>query len=307
MATLISLAALDALSDDDQQASTIVFLMCCFNRRAKTLNALQCISEQEVSNAVSVAVVLFDDNSDDGTVEAVRKAFPLVEIHRGDGDAYWARGMAQAQALALDVACPDYFCWLNDDVTLDPEALSVLLATSRACHDKAAVVGALTDAMTSELTYSGYERVGPRPTQLLHVVPNGRPTPVDTFNGNAVLIPRFVYERVGSIDPRYEHAFGDTDYGYRIARAGLKSVLAPRAVGQCFRNSFTGTWQDPLLGNRERLALLVSRKGIPPRSFLYFQWQHGGVGCLVNVLGTYLHAIRTIFGSRKSVLPRHGR
>jgi GT2 family glycosyltransferase len=298
LVNITSLAALGASSVGDRTHPTIIFLICSFNRRTRTLDALRCISAQEISTSASVAVVLFDDNSEDGTARAVKSEFPMVDVRHGDGDAYWSRGMSRAQDIALDVARPDYICWLNDDVTLDRQALEVLLMTSRAMHDRAAVVGALVDPRTKELTYSGYRRTGPRPTQLEHVAPEGYATPVDTFNGNLVLVPRSVYEGVGSIDPRYEHSFGDTDYGYRVGRAGFESVVAPRTVGQCSRNSFAGTWQDPSLSARSRVALLVSRKGLPPRSYLYFQMRHGGIRGPANFVATYIHAVRTIFGSR---------
>ncbi len=287
------LAALDRESDG-VGAITLVFLMCSFNRRGKTLNALRSLSEQKISLPIHASVVLFDDGSRDGTTGAVIAAFPEVEVVHGDGSAYWSRGMARAQGVALRLARPDYLCWLNDDVTLIPDALDVLLNTARLVEPAGAVVGALADAETLELSYSGYLRTGARPTQLQRVVPDGESRDVDNFNGNVVLLPRVVYERVGSIDARYEHSYGDTDYGYRIAQAGLRTVLAPRLVGYCSRNSSEGTWRDPRLRVVRRLTLLASRKGIPPRSYVHFQRQYGGGRWPVNVAGTYARAIAAI-------------
>jgi GT2 family glycosyltransferase len=206
--------------------------------------------------------------------------------------------MARAQATALESARPDYLCWLNDDVILNRNALDVLLATARLSGDAAAAVGALADKRTGSITYSGYLQMGRRPTQLHHVRPDGRPSTVDTFNGNLVLLPRAVYERIGSIDPRFEHSLGDTDYGFRVRRAGLRSILAPQTLGYCARNSLKGTWRDSRLSLRTRLGLLVSRKGIPPRSYLYYQRRHGGRRWLINVAATYLHALAVICRSR---------
>ena len=287
------LAALDR-EPDGAGVITLVVLMCSFNRRGETLNALRSLSGQEVSFPILATVVLFDDGSRDGTTGAVIAAFPEVEIVHGDGSAYWSRGMACAQEVALRLAQPDYLCWLNDDVTLIPHALDVLLHTARGIEPAGAVVGPLADAETLEISYSGYVRTGARPTQLQHVVPDGEPRDVDNFNGNVVLLPRVVYERVGSIDARYEHSYGDTDYGYRIAKTGLRTVLAPRVVGHCSRNSSDGTWRDPRLRVVRRLTLLGSRKGIPPRSYAHFQRQCGGRRWPINVAGTYARAIAAI-------------
>ena len=279
---------------DGVDAITLVALMCSFNRRGETLNALRSLSQQEISLPIRASVVLFDDGSRDGTSGAVKAAFPEVEILHGDGSAYWSRGMARAQEAALRVARPDYLCWLNDDVTLVPDALEVLFRTVRGIEPAGAVVGPLADAETREISYSGYVRTGARPTQLQHVVPEGEPLEVDNFNGNVVLLPRIVYERVGSLDARYEHSYGDTDYGYRIAQMGLRTVLASRVVGHCSRNSADGTWRDPRLRVLRRLTLLGSRKGIPPRSYVHFQRQYGGRRWPINVAGTYARAIAEI-------------
>lgn len=292
MLSFTRLAELDR--EPDIARTTLVFLMCSFNRRDETLNALRSLREQVVSTHVSASVVLFDDGSGDGTADAVAAAFPEVEVVHGDGSAYWSRGMARAQEVALRRARPDYLCWLNDDVTLIPDALDVLLHTARGIDPAGAVVGPLADAETLEISYSGYVRTGARPTQLLHVVPDGEPRDVDNFNGNVVLLPRVVYERVGSIDARYEHSYGDTDYGYRIAKTGLRTVLAPRLVGHCSRNSSDGTWRDPRLGVVRRLTLIGSRKGIPRRSYVHFQRQYGGRRWPINVAGTYARAIAAI-------------
>lgn len=303
---MLSIASLDALPNASRGAETVVVLMTSFNRRAKTLATLHSLRDQVVSQDIAAGVVLYDDGSVDGTAEAVAAAFPQVEIVRGDGSAFWSRGMAAAHARTLEVLEPDYLLWLNDDVGLDAHALDTLVVTARVNRRRSAVVGPLVDPVTGEVTYSGYARFGARPQQLRHVAPNGTIAPTDTFNGNVVLLPRAVYCGIGPIDARYEHSYGDTDYGYRMASVGLRAVMAPRFVGSCARNAVDGTWRDPTIDTRTRLALLVSRKGIPPRSYVHFQRRHGGHGWIVNVLGTYLAALREIYRSRRSATATAG-
>ena len=76
-------------------------------------------------------------------------------VIRAPGNLYWAGGMALAERIALQ-GDPDYLLWLNDDVTLDKDALTVLFGGDEA--NKAGhgiVVGALRDRTTDLLTYSG--------------------------------------------------------------------------------------------------------------------------------------------------------
>lgn len=303
---MLSIFSLDALGNASRGAETVVVLMTSFNRRAKTLAALRSLRDQVVSSRIAAAVVLYDDGSVDGTAEEVAAAAPEVEIVRGDGTAFWSRGMAAAHARALAVTEPDYLLWLNNDVTLEAHALDTLLEAACLHGREAAVVGPLADPDTGVVTYSGYTRVGARPQQLRHVTPDGTSVPTDAFNGNVVLLPRTVYRAIGPIDARFEHSYGDTDYGYRMAKAGLRAVLAPRFVGSCARNGVKGTWRDPHLDTRARLALLASKKGIPLRSYVHFQRRHGGPRWMLNVLGTYLAALREIHRSRGGATLRVG-
>jgi len=58
------------------------------------------------------------------------------------------------------------------------------------------------------------------------IVPNGQLYKSGLINGNIVLIPKQVYEKVGMKDPVFQHAIGDSDYGYRVIEAGLKNYVA---------------------------------------------------------------------------------
>jgi GT2 family glycosyltransferase len=301
----LSMTELSSLPEVPAEARSLVVLMCAFNRRPTTLRALQSLHKQAVDEDVRAAVVLLDDGSTDGTGDAIAGAFPAVSVIRGDGHAFWARGMEVAQEHALATVRPDYLLWLNDDVVLEPDALGILLQTAHSFGNEAVVVGPVTDADSGSLTYSGYVRVGSRPTQLRHVSPSGRPQRVDTFNGNVVLVPRRVYECVGAIDGGYAHSYGDTDYGYRVASADLLAVLAPRRVGCCARNDVRETWRDSQLNVRLRIAHLISPKGVPPPSYIRFQRRHGGRMWLLNVAGRYASALTEIAAtSRLSRRPR---
>lgn len=286
----------------DPGAVSLVFLMGCHDRRETTLRSLSGLMAQQHVDELLASVVLVDDGSSDGTADAVSRRFPMVRVVRGDGTLYWSRAMALAQQHALRHAAPDYLCWLNDDVTLRPDAVASLVAQSRRSGASAVVVGATTDGEGGPVTYSGYRRVGRvRPKDLARCSPTGSAQPVDTFNGNVVLVPRRVYEVVGGVDPSFEHSLGDIDYGYRVGRAGFASILAARPVGTCSRNALDGSWQDPSLSVRRRLQLLSSPKGMPGRSEAHFYRRHGTILWPAQALGARLAAVLSIVVSA----PRH--
>jgi GT2 family glycosyltransferase len=258
----------------------ICALLTSFNRRAKTLECLAALEANRQTVAAEVHAVLVDDGSADGTAAEVRTRFSWVQVIDAEGDLYWCRGMHRA----FERACAqrhDHYLWLNDDTVLEPDALSRLLACqadlARNPATPVIVVGSTRNA-AGGLTYGGERRVSRwRPTRFAKVAPQPAAQPVDTFDGNIVLISQAAAARVGNLDPTFEHAMGDFDYGLRASKLGIELWLAPGWHGFCDGNPVTGTFQDPDLPWRRRWRLMMARKGLPPRSWWHFNRRHSGL------------------------------
>ena len=215
-------------------AVKVVALLTCHNRRNLTLRCLGAYFSQRFRGAApALEAIVVDDGSTDGTGEAVQAEFRSARVIAGDGTLYWARGMQLAESQAVPER-PEFLLWLNDDVMLDATAVDRLLTASTNCSD-AIVVGALLDPDTNEITYSGVVRSWWHPLRTRLVEPGDCPQEADMFNGNVVLVPRRVYERVGAIDGGFSHGQADFDYGLRAKRAGFRVVVAPGSFGTCPR------------------------------------------------------------------------
>jgi len=274
---------------DFSKMSTIATLITCHDRKCKTLACLGRLCSQILPPGIMLAVYLVDDGSADGTAEAVAAAFPSVKIIAGSGDLFWSRGMRLAWEHAAREN-PDFYLWLNDDTLLFEGALEMLVATSRKSKNpRTIVVGSCCDPVTRERTYGGQVRVSGHPAILRAVIPEATPVACDTFQSNVLLVPRAVYQKIGMID-RFQHAIGDTDYGYRAGMAGCSCLVAPGYLASCEANHARTYWVKGR-PRMERWRLLNSRKGLPFRDWLQLSSRHGGPAWPIYWIRPYLRVL----------------
>jgi GT2 family glycosyltransferase len=276
----------------------MAILLVCRNRRNTTVAAVRRLREQTLQTPTRI--VLFDDASTDGTVEAVLAEVPDALVVRGDGDAFWNGGLFRAWQRALDLPC-DAFLWLNDDVTLDPDAFTRLaqawaIMRERQASDQFVLIGSTRDA-AGEITYGGLRHIRtPAAFRVKRVRPGEGLVPVDTFNGNVVLVPRAVVDRIGINDPAYHHNLGDFDYGLRVTRAGIPAMLLPGTLG-CCEDNMAKRWRgfgSPELSMRDQWRKVNTHHGLPFASWWLFTRRHSGALWPFHFLLPY----------RRLVLPR---
>ena len=195
---------------------SIAVLLTVFNRKEKTLQCLGNLYKQLPIQGYSIDIYLTNDGCTDGTPEAIAQKFPEVEIIHSKGNLFWNRGMYTAWEEATKRKEYDYYLWLNDDTFIYPDSISRLLNDSISVKDEAIICGATCSEKDGKPTYGGRNNNGIIP-------PNGSLQICQHFNGNVVLIPRYVYQRIGNLDYTYSHALGDFDYGLRAEKLGIKS------------------------------------------------------------------------------------
>ncbi len=266
------------ISNDTTQKK-IAVVMTCFNRKEKTLRSLQTLS----LIPEKVEVYLVNDGCTDGTPNAVEMQYPQVHLIQGNGKLYWNRGMhlAWSTALAGDY---DYYLWLNDDVALYPDALTHLLADSQKKADRTILSGAVKDPQTDKLSYGGINQSTGK-----QAAPDGTLQPIRNLNGNVLLVPRYVVQRIGIIDPVYEHHFGDVDYGLTAKENDVEVLLGSHYAGECVANSMDRNRKRGV-SLAQRFSFLYSPFGSPPRSIFHFFRKHKNI-FYASASVVYLHAI----------------
>lgn len=258
----------------------IAVLITVFNRKQKTLECLDRLYCQDFTEKCDMEVYLTNDGCTDGTPEAVRLRYPSVHIINGDGNLFWNRGMYVAWCEA-EKTQHDYYMWLNDDTLLFDDAVEYLLKLSKEKDDKAIIIGTTLDTGKKHLTYGGFDRHGHLITDIKEV------TECYTWNGNIVLIPKYVYEHIGKNDPIFHHAIGDTDYGLRARKVGISSFLSDRPCGTCDLHPSMPKWKDSTIPMIKRFKYLYmpGGNGSNPIQFFIFKRRHYG---LIKAIGTFI-------------------
>lgn len=257
---------------------TLAVLITVFNRKEKTLNCLKNLYGQKLPNDVKMFVFLTDDGCTDGTVDAIQKYYPQVNIVKGNGNLYWNRGMYAAWTEAEKKKF-DYYLWLNDDTFLFDYAIYRLLHQSKQKEDKSIIVGLTVNSERTQITYGPTDIEGRLMNINIQILGHDSLIECPSFNGNIVLIPKYVYDIIGKNDPYYHHTLGDIDYGLRAFENGIRSYSYSQPSGICNRNEVTPKWRNPKIPLNKRLKALYMPgwNGHNPKEHARFKKKHFGI------------------------------
>ena len=257
-----------------ENSQSIAVLITCHNRKENTLLCLHSLFQVSLPKGYCIKVFLVDDGSTDGTSKAVNTSYPKVHITQGDGGLYWNKGMRLAWLSATKVRDYDFYLWLNDDTILDKNAIIELIGTYSevlARDQEASVVsGACREGSNKEVfSYGGRSESGP-------VIPNGKLQACTYINGNAVLVPKIIYDKIGIHSSDYTHGMGDFDYGLRALGAGFYCFTTRSYIATCSSNKGVPAWCNPQTSLLKRLKLLYSPLGLNIKEYTVFRKKFWG-------------------------------
>lgn len=243
---------------------TVLGLMTCFNRKEKTIHALEQLIKGNPE--IIFSFIVADDGSSDGTYEELKK-MPEVTILRGNGSLFYSGGMRLAISEAKRAGKVYDYCMLfNDDVDFYPHAIERLCSR----EDGSIWVGPTGDEQ-GNLSYGGIVKTsGWRPKTEIVMGTDHSGRICDTFNANCVLIPWEIFEKLDNIDEAYTHSMGDFDYGFSAVRKGFTIKVSDEFVGTCPDNPVAVSWRNTELSRKERLKRKESPKGLPGKEWFYY-------------------------------------
>jgi GT2 family glycosyltransferase len=217
-------------------AAGIAVVMLTMDQRDKTL---RCLASLTAVADPPHRIVLWDNGSQDGTVEAVRERFPDVLTHHSPTNLGVAGGRNAAAGLAIERLAPTHLLFLDNDMIVDADFIRALyapfLSGDRALAQTAAKIKFMDDARY--LYSAGGSRVRfwlgeTQPIGHGELDHGQHDVPTDCIaQGGAMLVRSDVFRRLGGFDPAF-NPYGpeDLDFGLRARQAGYHSLYVPQAV-----------------------------------------------------------------------------
>ena len=178
-------------------------------------------------------LLVVDNGSADGSVELVREHFPdvrLVELKRNEG---FAGGLAKG----IEAARGEWVAVFNNDTTVEPDALAVMLAAGASDPAVGSVAAQMRFADRRDvLNSAGFEldRLGIAADRLVgqRVNDHQEHEPYEVFGatGGAAIFRSEMLTEVGGFDETFFAFFEDVDLAWRARAHGWRALYAPGAV-----------------------------------------------------------------------------
>ncbi len=220
----------------------VAIIIVNWNGKADTL---ECLSSLRLDTYPNKQIIVVDNGSADDSVSVIRASYSDVIVLETGANLGFTGGNNVGIRHALEQGI-DYLFLLNNDTTVEPDALTALVDAAEADHryglltpvihyfDTPAEVwfaGSQMD-LTRGTAYHDNRRV-PARTEAPHEIP--------WASGCAMLIRAEIMKKLGGFDDRYFLNWEDVDLSLRVRSSGSRIGLVPNAriyhkVGRAFKS-----------------------------------------------------------------------
>jgi len=207
-----------------------------WNTKEFLLSCVRSVLENE--RRMSQEVIVVDNGSHDGSGSEMKKAFPWVHLIQNEKNLGFGRAVNQG----LQKASGRYVLLLNPDTQVKPGAIG-RLASFMDAHPKAGISGVqlLNSNGSKQNSIANFPSLA---TELLNksllrwLIPEkfpgkerdySEPVDVDSVIGACMMVRRGAIDQVGLLDEDYFLFLEETDWCYRMKRAGWGIYHVPDA------------------------------------------------------------------------------
>ena len=210
-------------------------VMLTINQREMTLRALRSVMAQAGDD---VGVLVWDNGSTDGTMDAVRTAFPMVMVAGSDRNRGVAGGRNAGAKAAAQSWSPEYLLFLDNDLVLREGFIRHLAATLDVAPDVGQVQGKLlyldepgriNDGGGSRIVFW---RGSTDPVGFKELDRGQCDQQTECVScGGAMMVRRDLFESLGGFDEVFSpYGPEDIDFSLRLKATGMRALYNPEAV-----------------------------------------------------------------------------
>lgn len=199
-------------------------------------DTLACLASLRKVTYRPLHILVIDNASTDGSVEAVRAQFPEVKVLANARNERFARANNQGLQMALQAGA-EFVLLLNNDTEVAPDFLAQLVQAMHAHHEAGMVAPKIYYHHDPNLIWFAGGKVNLWTGRVWHRGLRQFDSPerftqtaaVDYLTGCAILIKRSCLEKIGGLDENYFMYAEDADWCWRAQRAGFVCLYHPAA------------------------------------------------------------------------------
>jgi len=197
-------------------------------------DTLECLGSLLGNSYQNQKVIVLDNHSTDGSVAAIREAYPDVQILSLEQNLGYAGNNNVGIEIAIEQGA-DWVFVLNEDIVLDRECLAKLIEVGESDpqigilgpmvyhHDEPNIIQS-AGGMLGEYWESIH--LGKNETDQGQFT---KPHSVEWISGCAILVRRQAIDQAGMLDGNYFIYWEETEWCIRVRRAGWKIIHVPQA------------------------------------------------------------------------------
>lgn len=213
------------------------------NYKTKELVAAAIDSITKYAKGFSWEIIVVDNDSQDGSVEYLKKKYPKVVVMAEKENLGFGRG----NNVGIKQAKGEYLFFFNSDAYLFDSSLSKLLDRAREIDNLGAISPLILNPDQSIQQSGGYfptlfkiflwmsfidDLPGGAVFKPFHIDHDSfykKEQELDWITGAAFMVPAKVIKKVGAFEPDIFMYGEDVELCYRIKKAGFKIVMDPKA------------------------------------------------------------------------------
>jgi GT2 family glycosyltransferase len=211
----------------------VAVLVLNWNGKEFTLACLESLQRLSYSNT---KLIVIDNGSTDGSVEAVSKSFPDIDVIQSESNLGYVGGNNLGISMAQKIGA-EYVLLINNDTVVDQHFLSILVHAAETENQVAALGPTIYYYDAPNMVWSAGGEIDWRSGQARLIGLDEEdsdqfgtvPRAVDFLTGCALFVKTAVINEIGPLDSRFFAYYEETEWCVRMVRAGYRIYHVPLA------------------------------------------------------------------------------